>query len=176
MNKAALALVIGIVVLLLGGSAGAATTLAEARDPQDVRGRLDILLVRAAQRGGQMVLTVRTAERWGCRYINSDYVTGDDHRSASLRWKLNTNADPYTEHDAFFSCAGKSDFTFGLGGRTYDAWRPDGRTIKVAVPMMRHGLGNRHLELHAISRVDQLRVDGVLFDEEDVAPGLRPHR
>ena len=168
------ALIAGLTALLmmLAGPAGATTVLDERRDPQDVRGRLDIVLVRAAARGDSMVLTVRTAERWGCRYINGNYVTGEDHRSASLRWQFNKDADPYTEDDGFFSCTGNGKFKLNLDHSSYRAWRPNRRTIKVAVPAMRHP----NVELHAISRVDQLRADGPLIDEEDVAPGLRPNR
>lgn len=172
--KSGLALITGLsaLLLMLAGPVAAATMLDEARDPQDVRGRLDIVLVRAASRGESMVLTVRTDERWRCGYLNSDYLTGDEHRSASLRWQFNTDADPYTEADGHFSCSGDGNFKLNLAHSSYRAWRPDLRTIKVAVPMMRHA----GVELHAISRVDQLRVDGPLIDEEDWSPALRPNR
>ena len=167
-------LVAGLTALLmtLAGPAGATTVLDERRDSQDVRGRLDIVLVRVAARGDSMVLTVRTAERWGCRYINSDYLMGEDHRQASLRWQFNKDADPQTEDGGYFSCSGNGKFKLNLDHSSYRAWRPDHRTIKVAVPAMRHP----GVELHAISRVDQLRADGPLIDEEDWSPGLRPNR
>ena len=178
MNRAVRALAAGFtaVLLLMAAPAAAATVLDEARDPRDVRGRLDIVLVRAAARGDKMVLTVRTAERWRCRYLDGHGVQDGDGTGASLRWQFNTNTDPYTEHTSFFSCSG-GEFSFSVDGKhTYDAWRPNRRTIKVALPQERFGLGRRNLELHAISRVDKITAGEVLFDEEDVAPALHPNR
>ena len=172
MKKTASALVAGLtaILMLLAGPVAAVTVLDEARDPQDVRGRLDIVLVRVASRGESVVLTVRTAERWGCGYLTYDYVTGQ--RSASLRWQF--RADPTFDSGGYFSCSdGRYKFRTTRNGPVYKAWRPNRRTIKVAVPAMRHPA----LELHAISRVDQLRADGgPLIDEEDWSPGLRPNR
>lgn len=177
MNRTARALLSGVVALVVVAAVpAAAAVLDEARDPQDVRGRLDIVLVRAAARDSKLVLTIRTAERWRCRYIDGHGIPDEDGRSASVRWQFNTNSDPYTEHTAFFSCA-DGDFSFTVDGKhTYDAWRPNRRTIKVALPDHRFGLAHRHLSLHAITRVDQVSADGVLVDEEDVAPALHPHR
>lgn len=178
MNRTARAFAGGLtaLLLLLAAPASAATVLDEARDPRDVRGRLDIVLVRAAARGDKMVLTVRTAERWRCRYLDGHGIQDGDGQGASVRWQFNTNTDPYTEHTSFFSCSG-GDFSFSVDGKhTYNAWRPDRRTIKVALPAHRFGLDRQHLELHAISRVDKISASEVLFDEEDVAPALHPNR
>ena len=147
-----------------------------AKDPEDVRGQLDVIYVRAAARGDKLVLLVRTAEEWGCRYLQST-VRDDERRSASIRWHVDTNRDPYTEHTVFASCQdGEYDVTFTEAGKRFPATRPDARTLRVVLPRERFGLDRPRLAITTITRVDHVSSGEVLFDEEDAAPALEPYQ
>lgn len=157
-------------------AAAGATSRQAARDPEDVEGRLDIIRVGARARGRRMVLRIRTAEAWRCSYLKSP-VESYDSRGGTFRWHVDTNRDPYNEHTASYRCQGGTVFLdFPESGGTFEALKPDPRTVVVEVPRHRFGLDHRRVRLVAISRVDGRHRTTVLFDHEDYTTPLRPYR
>ena len=165
-NKFALAFLVGALALPLGGAAMADHTTVTRSDPNDTRGRLDIVKVR--YRGHQddtATLVLRTQKRWRCNFLRG--VADAPHTySAGISWEINRDRDPQNEKSGHFTCRDKKLFFTVNNGEPIRAQRPDRRTAKVRIPLK----PTKHLSLYSISRITG-EVDGEVYvDEEDVAP------
>ncbi len=183
MTKILSLLVAGIVV----GSAlvANAATTTSASDPDDTRGRLDIRFVEFRRSGGKVTLTLRTAEKWRCRFLKDDTSTAqgaseayDDGKAAFLFWSIGTNRDDGAEHTGFFRCKdGQLKFQFDRPNEvSYNVRRPDRRTAKVTLPVRRFGLDHKRLRLSALSQLNGQFGDQTFFEERDQSPQLRPYQ
>lgn len=168
-------------VLLASAPAAMAAHLGDSTsDPNDARGRLDMSYVETApiKEGRRILLKIKTREAWGCRYFGGTSTSNPDRAHGSLRWHVNANRDPYTEHTWFYGCNESSDgnqFYLSTEHHSYEARKPNGRTIVVSLPSSRGGLDKERVELTAISRSDGLFKGDALVDEEDAAATLRPY-
>ena len=165
------------------GSASAATT-SETRDPDDMRGRLDIRYISFDREGGDVTLTLRTQEKWRCRLLEDDTSTAagaaeayEDGKAAFLLWSIGTDRDGDAEHSGNFRCKnGRVRFEFDRADVSYKARRPDRRTVKVTVPADRFGLNRQSLRVYAISQMNGRFGDQTLFEERDDTDRLRPYK
>ena len=178
-------LIVGATMVLLlapvgaqaaGGDASVSTV--SAPDPEDVESRLDMVFVEFRGHGdGNATLTIRTAEKWGCRYLRfrslGDYSDG---RAAFLAWQFNTDQDAAIEKSGGFNCtdAGKLIFDVNHSDERFPTSRPNRRTVKVVLPLRSLGLAGRNLTLTALSRVNGVYGSHIFLDEEDLSPTLRP--
>ena len=172
-NRFGLALLIGALALPLGGAATASHVTVTKSDPNDTRGRLDIVKVR--YRGHQdntATLFLKTQEKWKCSFLRG--VADAPHTySAGISWEINRDKDPETEKSGHFSCSDKKLYFTVNNGEPIRAVRPNRRTAKVRIPLK----ATKHLSLYSISRLTG-EVDGEVYaEEEDVAPerSLQPY-
>ena len=147
-------------------------------DPKDVANRLDLKKVAFKGRGdGSATLTLQTRRRWGCGYINRDAIR--DGGVASIRWSVNTNRDPYTEREAYFSCnqgVWKLHWTRDHD-RVYNfpASRIGSRGLAVRLPLRKLGLDQRkHLSFRAFTFANGKFGEHVYLEETDVSQALKP--
>ncbi|MDQ4145027.1 MAG: hypothetical protein M3198_15060 [Actinomycetota bacterium] len=167
-NKILLSLLIGAMALPLGmGAAMADHTVKETKsDPNDTRGRLDIVKVRYIGNGDDTAtLVLKTAEAWRCRFLRG--VAEAPHTySAGLSWEINRDSDRANEKSGHFSCRNKKLFFTINNGEPIRAPRPDRHTARVRIPLK----PTENLSIYAISRITG-EVDGEVYvDEEDIAP------
>ncbi|MDP9066974.1 MAG: hypothetical protein M3N53_01320 [Actinomycetota bacterium] len=171
-----------LLTLALITSASAATTTS-ANDPDDTGGRLDIRYVEFRRDAGKVTLTLRTAEKWRCHLLEDDTSTAqgaaeayDDGKAAFLLWSFENERHNNDDHSGFFRCKnGRLKFQFDRPEISYDVRRPNGRTVKVTLPVDRFGLDHRGLRLHAISQLNGQFGDRTFFEERDDSPRLRPY-
>ena len=174
-NRLGLAILIGAMALpLVGGGAMANHTTVTKSDPNDTRGRLDIIKVR--YRGNQddtATLVLKTQRKWRCGFLQG--IAEAPHTySAGLSWEINKDRDPANEKSGHFSCRDRKLFFTVNNGVPIRAERPDRRTARVRIPLK----PTKHLSLYSISRISG-EIDGEVYaDEEDVAPEgrLEPYK
>lgn len=176
-------LLVGIIV----GStlvASAATTTS-AKDPDDTRGRLDIRYVEFERSGSKATLTLRTAEKWRCRFLKDDTSTAqgaseayDDGKAAFLLWSIGTDRNDGAEHSGHFRCKNnRLELQFDRPNEvSYSVRRPNLRTAKVTIPAKRFGLDHQRLRLFAISQLNGQFGEQTFFEERDQSPPLRPYK
>ena len=169
-NKLGMALLIGAMAVPLGaGGAMANHTTVAKSDPNDTRGRLDIVRVRyTGHRDNTATLVLKTQETWRCGFLQG--VAEAPHTySAGISWEINRDRDPANEKSGHFSCRDRRLFFTVNNGEPIRVQRPDRRTAKVRIPLK----PTKHLSLYSISRITG-EVDGEVYvDEEDVAPEER---
>ena len=169
-----LALLIGALAFPMAGAAMASHTTVTMTDPNDTRGRLDIVKVR--YRGHQndtATLFLKTQEKWKCSFLRG--IAEAPHTySAGISWEINRDKDAANEKSGHFSCSDKKLFFTVDNGEPIRAQRPNRQTAKVRIPLK----PTEHLSLYSISRING-EVDGEVYvEEEDVAPEdkLEPYR
>lgn len=183
MKKIMSLLLVGIVV----GSAviANAATTTSANDPDDTRGRLDIRYVEFRRSGSKVTLTLRTAEKWRCRFLKDDTSTAqgaseayDDGKAAFLMWSIGTDRDDDAERTGFFRCKnGRLKFQFDRPNDvSFSVRRPNRRTAKVTLPVRRFGLDRKQMRVYAISQLNGQFGDQTFFEERDDSPRLRPYQ
>lgn len=144
------------------------------KDPKDVENKLD--MKRVAFRGhgdGDATLVLETRRKWGCKYISGSAV--NDGGVASIRWAVNWNKDVYTEREAYFACHDGA-WMLGWGSdKTFDARRPDRRTLKVTLPLDDLGLDQKkHLRFMAVTFASGMFGDDLYVEETDASTALAP--
>ena len=129
-----------------------AANAAERQDPKDAEGRLDIVLVVAnGEKGDVGHLTVRTENRWRCRYLKGS-------RETSLKWLFDDRRDGDIDLIGRFVCR-KGTLSFNLRGpdtgNQYEPLavrRPNRRTAKVNVPLDLVEFEGAHMGVRARSK------------------------
>lgn len=176
-----LAAIVGLSGLVASPSeaAGSATQVS-ASDPDDVGSRLDIVHEKFRKRDGVARLTIRTAERWRCPYLNDLGSSEGDTSSAALIWDFDTDADGhFGDMVGDFYCEdGRLHFQLHdpqgeYKTKLYRSRRPTRRTAVVRVPVK--ALHAKHLALRATSRVTGITDEGIFFEEDDLAPTLKAY-
>ncbi len=174
-NKIVMSLLIGATALPLGaGAAMAGHTTAAATDPNDTKGRLDIVKVRYIGHTDETAtLVLKTQRRWRCSFLRG--LAEPPHTySAGLSWNINRDRDAANEKSGHFSCRDKKLFFSVDNGDPIRARRPDRRTARVRIPLK----PTKYLSLVAISRING-EINGEIYvEEEDVAPDgrLEPYK
>ena len=184
MRSRACALGFVLCVQLVSPAAAGPEVVARASDPEDVKGRLDIVRTRFRSSGGRVTLTVETAEKWRCRYVKDDNTTADgaaqvydDGKGIFFFWEFNTNRDSQIERDAFYRCKdGQLHFVSDKLHRSVRARKPGPRIVRVTLSRKKWRLGSRRLKLRAISQVNGTDGDEVFLEERDETKVLRPYR
>lgn len=172
-----------LLALAMAGSASAAVT-AEANDPDDTRGRLDIRYIGFQRDRGDVTLTLRTAEKWRCRLLEDDTSTAqgaaeayEDGKVAFLLWSFDSDRDNNDDHHGYFRCkGGRVRFQFVRPDVSYKVRRPDLRTVEVTLPVDRFGLEHQGLRLHAISQLNGQFGNETMLEERDDTQRLRPYK
>jgi hypothetical protein len=152
---------------------------AHARDPEgEVETKLDFVFVSFEGHGdGTATLTIRTKERWACRYLRNeplgDYSDGD---GAFMWWDMDRNGDDNFERAGNFHCRAGNQLVMEMSdsGETYRARRPNRRSAVVSVPLRGLRLDVSSLQLQAKSQVNGVSEGKVFFEEGDSAPVLSP--
>lgn len=170
--------------LLSPAAAAPRAVVAQANDPEDVKGRLDIVRTRFRSSGRRVTLTVETADKWRCRYVKDDNTTAegaaevyDDGKGIFFFWEFNTNRDAQIERDAYYRCKdGKLRFVSDKLHRSVRARKVEPRVVKVTVSRKNWKLGSRRLKLRAISQVNGTDGTDVFLEERDDTKVLRPYR
>ena len=184
MRSRACALGLVLVVQLVSPAAAAPrVVVAQANDPEDVKGRLDIIRTRFRSSGGRVTLTVETADKWRCRYVKDDNTTADgaaevydDGKGIFFFWEFNTNRDAQIERDAYYRCkGGELRFVSDKLHRSVQARKAGPRTVKVTVSRKKWKLGSRRLKLRAISQVNGTNGGEVFLEERDETKVLKPY-
>ena len=144
------------------------------RDPKDVENKLDMDRVAFRGKGdGDATLVIHTRHKWGCSYISGTAL--DDGGVASMRWMLDKNRDPYNEREAFFGCADGEWHLAWSEKKTFEARRPDRRTLKVTLPLDDLGLDRKkHLSFTALSFANGAFGEHVYVEESDASSELLP--
>ncbi|HYO61436.1 MAG TPA: hypothetical protein VEU29_06025 [Actinomycetota bacterium] len=186
MRKATIALVFAAVVAgtLPASAAGALPKVAQRTDPEDVKGRLDIVRTRVSVGAERVRLTVETADRWRCRYVKDDASTAEgaaavyeDGKGIFFFWEFDTNKDASFERDAFFRCKdGKVRLVSDGLHRSVRARKPDGRTVTATLSRKRWEMTGRRLQLRAVSQVNGVDGADTFVEERDDTRRLRPFR
>ena len=147
MNRLAAALIVVLSLFPI-----AAVMAAERRDPKDADGRLDIVLIVATGDKGEVGhLTIRTEDRWRCRYLKRS-------RNTSLKWLFDDRRDGDTDLIGRFVCR-KGRLSFNLRGpdtgnhyEPLKVRRPNRRTTKVNVPFDLAEFEGAHMGVAARSK------------------------
>lgn len=184
MRKAttALALAAAVACALPASAAGTLPKVAERTDPEDVKGRLDVVRTRVSVGRERVRLTVETAERWRCRYVKDDASAAEgaaavyeDGKGVFFFWEFDTNKDASFERDAFFRCKhGKVRLVSDGLHRSVRARKPNGRTVTATVSRKRWEMTGRRLQLRAVSQINGVDGSETFVEERDGTRRLRP--
>ncbi len=147
---------------------------AQARDPEDVDGRLDLVFVRFEQIDAKHSrLVIRTAEAWKCGYLAEPGENLQDSAFADLYWEYRVRGANQRVGD--FECKGKGEVIFKLPNRTeFPVRRPTLKVAQVIVPSRAFDVPIERLHVFAKSRLSGIEHGGAFVDEEDVSPILNP--
>ena len=184
MRKApiAIALFLALAAALPVHAAGALPKTAQRTDPEDVKGRLDIVRTRVRVGATRVRLTVETADAWRCRYVKDDASTAegaaavyDDGKGVFFFWEFDTDKDASFERDAFFRCKeGKVRLVSDGLHRSVRARKPDRRTVTATVSRKSWEMTGRRLQLRAISQINGVDGAETFVEERDGTRRLRP--
>jgi hypothetical protein len=179
MGKLVAAAVVSTILMATGASANhrhesASDHTVVHKDPKDVENKLDIKRVIFRGRGdGDATLVMKTRKRWGCKYISGSAL--DDGGVASIRWAVNKNKDVYTEREAYFGCNDDGWMLHWGTDKTFEARRPDRRTLKVTLPLDDLGLDHKkHLKFIAVTFANGMFGDDLHVEETDASTPLAP--
>jgi len=160
-------------------ASGAATTARDAAgDPEDVRGKLDIVSTSFRGNGdGTATLTIRTAEKWRSRFIKRE--PDGDSRQVFLIWEFSSDRTRNFERTGrFFFDENEGRLVFeknrSSSDRLFRVRRPNLRTAKISLPVRAFRLGSDRLKLRARSTLNGTFGDDVLVEETDLGPLLQP--
>lgn len=184
MRKApiAIALFLALSAAMPVYAAGALPRVAQRTDPEDVKGRLDIVRTRVRVGATRVRLTVETAGAWRCRYVKDDASTAEgaaavyeDGKGVFFFWEFDTNKDASFERDAFFRCRdGKLRLVSDSLFRSVPARKTDGRTVTATVSRKRWEMTGRRLQLRAVSQINGADGTETFVEERDDTRRLRP--
>lgn len=176
------ALTAGLLVAGPGVGAGERVRTASRTDPEDVKGRLDVVRTHVRVGASRVRLTVETAESWRCRQVKDDTSTAEgaatvyeDGKGVFFFWEFDTNKDASFERDAFFRCKdGELRLVSDGLHRSVPARKTDGRTVTATVSRKRWEMTGRRLQLRAVSQINGADGTETFVEERDDTRRLRP--
>jgi hypothetical protein len=112
----------------------APVSAATENDPEDVKGKLDVVRIKFKKSQDTATLTIETAEDWKCRYLRAS-------RDTKLQWRFDDGSDGDIDLKGDFVCD-DGHLLFLLAGtdsgnnyEPLEGERPDKKTAKVTMPL-----------------------------------------